>query len=56
MDPDLGKLLAEAWARVGPMLKNDPDELAARKARRRLAYMQRPHRAWCLAVRTTTRA
>ncbi len=51
MDPDLEKSLEEAWARIGPMLKRNPDELAARKARRRMSFMQRPHRAWCLAVR-----
>lgn len=40
-----------AWERVLPVLKRDPDELAARLARRRLGFMTQPWRAYCLAVK-----
>src|SRR5438094_5431076 len=52
MDP-LVQAIAEAWQRVKPLVEKDPDELARRLARRRLAVMQRPPRAWCLAVRAS---
>src|SRR5688572_8166932 len=53
IDDELERALAAAIARVGPRLRGDPDELAARKGRRRLKFMQRPPRAWCLAVRAS---
>src|SRR5215210_5641602 len=43
--------MLEAWERVLPVLKRDPDELAARLARRRMGFMTRPWRAYCLAVK-----
>jgi DNA-binding CsgD family transcriptional regulator len=52
MDP-LVQAIAEAWKRVKPLVEKDPDERARRLARRRLAVMQRPPRAWCLAVRAS---
>ena len=48
---DLAAELKTAWKRVRPKLLRDPLELARRKARRRMNFMQHPPRAWCLAVR-----
>src|SRR5436305_295800 len=54
MDP-LEIVVAEAWERVIPGVLADPAELAARLARRRSVYGQKPPRAWCLAVRASDR-
>ncbi len=51
MNPDIEKAIAQAWAKVEPILRTNPDELAARRARRRTRLLQTPPRAWCLAVR-----
>jgi len=48
---DLEQALIDAWERVRPQLLDDPDELHARLARRRLKVLRRPPRAWCLSVR-----
>ena len=50
---DLDQAFADAWAKVGPMLRDDPDELKARLARRRSRMYLRPLRAFCLAVRAS---
>jgi hypothetical protein len=52
---DLDSAILTAWARIRPILQSDPDELAARLARRRSQLLLRPPRAWCLAVRATDR-
>jgi hypothetical protein len=52
---DIQKALAEAWKRVRPVLERDPDELRRRLARRGLAVLQQPPRAWCLVVRAVDR-
>src|SRR5262245_58524331 len=49
-DPFLS-LLHTAWEKLQPTLARDPDELARRLARRHQGMMQRPRRAWCLAIR-----
>jgi hypothetical protein len=51
----LDSAILAAWARVRPILQSDPDELAARLARRRSQLLLRPPRAWCLAVRAADR-
>src|SRR6267142_1314231 len=48
---DIDRLILEAWDRVWPWLKENPDELQKRLARRRSATLTRPMRHWCLAVR-----
>jgi DNA-binding CsgD family transcriptional regulator len=52
---DLDSAILTAWARIRPILQSDPDELAARLARRRSQLLLRPPRAWCLAVRASDR-
>jgi hypothetical protein len=53
-NPDLLELIWHAWqTRVKPLIDKDPDELVRRLARRRSGMMQRPPRAWCLAVRAS---
>jgi len=42
-----------AWKRIGPTVESNPIELARRLARRRVGIMQRPPRAWCVAVRAS---
>src|SRR5688500_11275276 len=51
MEYDLADALHTAWLRIRPKLESDPDQLAIRKSRRRMKFMQNPPRAWCLAVR-----
>jgi DNA-binding NarL/FixJ family response regulator len=46
-------LILEAWERVHPKLLADPVERAKRVARRRLAVLNRPPRAWCIAIRAS---
>jgi len=48
---DLDTALLDAFDRVLPRLRDDPDERQRRLARRRAALLQRPPRAACLAVR-----
>lgn len=48
---DLERALTDAWFRIRPVLRKDPDELARRLARRRTPLLMRPPRAWCLGVR-----
>jgi len=50
---DIDRLILEAWEKLGPKIMADPDELARRLARRRMAILTRPVRAWCLAVRAS---
>lgn len=52
---DIEQSLRLAWARIRKILLRDPDELHRRLARRRLALMQRPPRAWCIALRASDR-
>jgi hypothetical protein len=53
-DRDLPQLIRDAWEHVvKPKLKNDTDELNRRLARRRNGMMNRPPRAWCLAIRAS---
>src|SRR5436190_2593027 len=52
---ELSQLLVDAWNEIWPKLKNDPDELARRLARRRTPALTRPLRAFCLAVRAADR-
>src|SRR3954470_4949648 len=49
----IAELILEAWERVYPKLLADPIERARRIARRRLAVLNRPPRAWCLAIRAS---
>jgi hypothetical protein len=48
---DIQHLMIEAWEKVLPRLRNDPDELARRLARRRTAVLAKPWRPYCLAIR-----
>src|SRR6266566_6050094 len=50
---DIDRLILEAWEKLGPKIMADPHELAKRLARRRMAILTRPVRAWCLAVRAS---
>jgi DNA-binding NarL/FixJ family response regulator len=43
----------EAWNRVIPRLRRDPEDLQRRLARRRSATLNRPPRDWCLAIRAS---
>src|SRR3954469_10282581 len=52
---DVELAILDAWQRVKPRLLRDPSELARRLARRNRALLQRPPRAWCLAVRASDR-
>ena len=52
---DVARLVMEAWAKLGPKILSDPDDLARRLARRRSALLSRPPRAWCLAIRASDR-
>src|SRR5688572_18931817 len=49
----LDDVIRGAWKIVRPTLDADPHELARRLARRRLAVLTRPPRAWCLALRAS---
>src|SRR4051812_10072963 len=48
---DVELAILDAWRRGHPRLLRDPQELARRLARRGRAVLQRPPRAWCLAIR-----
>src|SRR5690349_15720809 len=50
---DLDYAILDAWARIEPILRRDPDELAKRLARRRGGTMTHPPRSWCCAVRAS---
>jgi DNA-binding NarL/FixJ family response regulator len=50
---DLSRLILEAWAKLGPKILADKDELHRRLARRRLPILTRPVRPWCLAIRAS---
>src|SRR2546423_321081 len=52
---DVERLILEAWEKLGPKIMGDRDELARRLARRRLASMTRPVRAWCIGLRASHR-
>ncbi len=52
---DVARLVFEAWEKLGPGILGDSDELQRRLARRRMAIMTRPVRAWCLALRASDR-
>ena len=52
---DVSRLVLEAWEKLGPGIKADPEELARRLARRRGALLTRPPRAWCIALRASDR-
>jgi len=52
---DVARLVLEAWEKLGPKIMADPQELARRLARRRMAILTRPVRAWCIAVRASDR-
>jgi len=43
---DIDRLILEAWDRVWPWLKENPDELQKRLARRHSPTLTRPPRAW----------
>src|SRR4051794_11274892 len=50
---DVELAILNAWQAVKPRLLGDPGELARRLARRNSVSLQRPPRAWCLAVRAS---
>src|SRR3954469_13533065 len=52
---DVARLVLEAWEKLGPKIMADRHELARRLARRRMAIMTRPPRAFCLAIRASDR-
>ena len=52
---DVARLVLEAWQKLGPKIMADSHELARRLARRRSALLNRPPRAWCLAIRASDR-
>jgi hypothetical protein len=52
---DVARLILETWEKLRPKIVSDPSELARRLARRRLAILTRPVRAWCVAVRASDR-
>src|SRR5437016_2515247 len=52
---DVARLVLEAWQKLEAKIMADPRELARRLARRRMAILTRPPRAWCLAIRASDR-
>src|SRR5436305_6844563 len=52
---DVARLVLEAWEKLGAKIMADPQELARRLARRRMAILTRPARAWCIAIRASDR-
>lgn len=50
---NIAALILEAWERVHPTLLADPIERARRISRRRLEALNRPPRAWCIAIRAS---
>lgn len=48
---EIEEALWEAWKRVGPMLAENPPELARRVGRRSSTTLRDPVRAWCMTVR-----
>src|SRR4051812_25302977 len=52
---DLDQVIVEAWERIRPRVKGDREELERRLRRRRMAVLQRPMRAWCIALRASDR-
>src|SRR3954462_7860639 len=52
---DVGRLILEAWEKLGRGIMADPQEMAKRLARRRSALLTRPQRAWCLTIRASDR-
>lgn len=52
-DYTIEQAVSEAWRRMQPILRANPNELAIRLARRRSPILLRPPRAWCLAVRAS---
>lgn len=54
-DPSIDELLKDAWAKVEPILRQDPAELARRLARRHKGILRNIPRAWCIAIRANDR-
>src|SRR5947199_10577274 len=52
---DVARLVLEAWQKLEAKIMADPRELARRLARRRMAILTRPPRAWCIAIRASDR-
>src|SRR5215208_4621294 len=52
---DLERNISEAWLRIWPGIKKDPDELRRRLARRGMKTLNRPARPWCIAIRASDR-
>jgi hypothetical protein len=53
VEKQIPDLIRDVWERdIKPKLQADTDELNRRLARRRNGMMNRPPRAWCLAVRS----
>ena len=52
---DLERNISEAWLRLWPWIKRNPDELGRRLARRRMKSLTRPARPWCIAIRASDR-
>src|SRR5258705_8129265 len=50
---DVARLVMEAWEKLGPEILANRDQLARRLARRRSALLNRPPRAFCLAIRAS---
>src|SRR4051812_44425651 len=52
---ELERNIREAWLRLRQGILSDSDELRRRLARRRMRSLNRPPRAWCLAIRASDR-
>src|SRR5258705_3133157 len=52
---DVARLVMEAWEHLGQKILANRDQLARRLARRRSALLNRPPRAFCLAIRASDR-
>src|SRR5437588_11731832 len=52
---ELERAIRDAWLKLRGKILSDPQELHRRLARRRLASLTRPPRAWCIAIRASDR-
>jgi DNA-binding NarL/FixJ family response regulator len=52
---ELERAISAAWVRLRDEILADPHELQRRLARRRAVHLNRPPRAWCIALRASDR-
>src|SRR5882672_5231824 len=52
---ELERAIEKTWLKLRHQILSDPLELQRRLARRRLVHLNRPPRAWCIAIRASDR-